>query len=97
MLSFGGRWMGETVCRITGGDLDRIPGAAYDNVHVVALFDGRIAVWYNYQHKALKGLSTAMAAGLSDTLWLAIDLAEMVDAIQPKPAKRGSLQKGGVT
>ncbi len=58
-----------------------------NHMHMVALY----TVWYNYvkQHKSLKGLSPAMASGLSDTLWSMIDLAEMVDAAQPKPGKRG--------
>ena len=45
---------------------------------MVALY----TVWYNFvkQHKSLKGLSPAMAAGISDTLWSMTDLAEMVDA-----------------
>src|SRR5882762_9472123 len=40
----------------------------FDNhVHMVALY----TVWYNYvkQHKSLKGISPAMAAGISPTLW----------------------------
>jgi len=41
------------------------------------------------QHKSLKGLSPAMAAAVSDTLWSVTDLAEMVDASQPSPGKRG--------
>jgi hypothetical protein len=45
------------------------------------------------QHKSLKGLSPAMAAGLSDTLWSVTDLAEMIDAAQPKPGKRGTYKK----
>jgi IS1 family transposase len=58
-----------------------------NHMHMVALY----TVWYNYvkQHKSLKGLSPAMASGLSDTLWSMTDLAEMVDAAQPKPGKRG--------
>jgi hypothetical protein len=58
-----------------------------NHVWMVALY----TVWYNFvkQHKTLKGLSPAMAAGISDTLWSMTDLAEMVDAAQPKPGKRG--------
>jgi IS1 family transposase len=58
-----------------------------NHMHMVAIY----TVWYNYvkQHKSLKGLSPAMAAGLSDTLWSMTDLAEMVDAAAPKPGKRG--------
>jgi hypothetical protein len=46
--------------------------------------------WHNLvkQHKSLKGLSPAMAAGVSDTLRSMTDLAEMMDAAQPKPGKR---------
>jgi hypothetical protein len=42
-------------------------------------------VWYNYvkQHKSLKGLSPAMAVGLSDTLWSMTELAEMIDGSLP--------------
>jgi IS1 family transposase len=63
-----------------------------NHMHMVALY----TVWYNYvkQHKSLRGLSPAMAAGLSDMLWSMTDLAEMVDAAQPKPGKRGSYRKG---
>jgi hypothetical protein len=45
------------------------------------------------QHKSLKGLSPAMAAGISDTLWSMTDLATMVDAEQPKPGPRGPYKK----
>jgi IS1 family transposase len=64
-----------------------------NHMHMVALY----TVWYNYvkQHKSLKGLSPAMAAGLSDTLWSMTDLAEMIDASLPKPGKRGPYQKRG--
>lgn len=59
----------------------------HNHTCMVALY----TVWYNYvkQHKSLKGLSPAMAAGLSDTLWSVTDLAEMVDAAAPKPSPRG--------
>jgi hypothetical protein len=62
-----------------------------NHMHMVALY----TVWYNYvkQHKSLKGISPAMAAGISDTLWSMSDLAEMIDAAQPKPGKRGSYKK----
>ena len=58
-----------------------------NHVHMVALY----TVWYNYvkQHKSLKGLSPAMAAGISDTLWSVTELAEMVESTMPKPSKRG--------
>jgi IS1 family transposase len=58
-----------------------------NHVHMVALY----TVWYNFvkQHKTLKGLSPAMAAGVSNTLWSVADLAEMVDATMPKPGPRG--------
>jgi len=62
-----------------------------NHMHMVALY----TVWYNYvkQHKSLEGLSPAMAAGLSDTLWSMADVAEMVDTSLPKPGKRGPYKK----
>jgi IS1 family transposase len=58
-----------------------------NHMHMVALY----TVWYNYvkQHKSLKGLAPAMAAGISSTLWSMTDLAEMIDAALPKPGPRG--------
>jgi hypothetical protein len=58
-----------------------------NHVHMVALY----TVWYNFvkQHKSLKGITPAMAAGVSQTLWSMADLAELVEAAQPKPSKRG--------
>jgi IS1 family transposase len=62
-----------------------------NHMHMVALY----TVWYNYvkQHKSLKGLSPAMAVGLSQTLWSMTDLAEMVDATLPKPGPRGPYKR----
>jgi hypothetical protein len=62
-----------------------------NHMHMVALY----TVWYNFvkQHKTLKGISPAMAAGLSDTLWSMSDLAAIVDAAQPKVGKRGPYRK----
>jgi IS1 family transposase len=62
-----------------------------NHMHMVALY----TVWYNYvkQHKSLKGVSPAMQAGVSDTLWSMANLAEMVDAAAPKPGKRGPYKK----
>jgi hypothetical protein len=58
---------------------------------MVALY----TVWYNFvkQHKTLKGLSPAMAAGISPTLWSMTDLAEMIDSSLPKVGKRGPYKK----
>jgi IS1 family transposase len=55
--------------------------------HMVALY----TVWYNFvkQHKSLKGLTPAMAAGVTDTLHDMEWLAEMVDATLPKTGPRG--------
>lgn len=60
-------------------------------MHMVALY----TVWYNYvkQHKTLKGISPAMAAGISDTLCSLTDLAEIVDGAQPKAGKRSPYKK----
>lgn len=46
-------------------------------------------VWYNFvkQRKPLKGLSSAMAAGLSDSLWSMTDLTEAGQA-RALPAKQ---------
>jgi IS1 family transposase len=64
-----------------------------NHMHMVALY----AVWYNFvkQHKSLKGLSPAMAAGISKTLWSVTDLAEMIDATLSKLGKRGPYKKSG--
>lgn len=38
-------------------------------------------------------MSPAMAAGVSDRLWSMEDVANMIDARQPKPGKRGPYKK----
>lgn len=62
-----------------------------NHMHMVALY----TVWYNFvkQHKSLKGLSPAMAADVSKTLWSLTDLAEMIDGTLPKTGKRGPYNK----
>lgn len=62
-----------------------------NHAHMVALY----TVWYNFvkQHKSLKGISPAMAAGISSTLWEMTDLAEMIEATVAKPGKRGPYKK----
>ncbi|MEI9412012.1 IS1 family transposase [Mesorhizobium salmacidum] len=65
-----------------------------NHVHMVALY----TVWYNFIriHKTLK-MSPAMAAGVSNTLWSMDNLCEKMDAIAPKPGKRGPYQKRAET
>ena len=60
-------------------------------MHMVALY----TVWHNYvkQHKNLKGLSPAMASGLSDTLWSVKDVAEIIDVSLPKQGPRRPYNK----
>lgn len=61
-----------------------------NHVHMVALY----TVWYNFIriHKTLK-TSPAMAAGVAKTLWSMDDLCGMMDAVAPKPGKRGPYKK----
>jgi hypothetical protein len=58
---------------------------------MVALY----TVWYNFvkQHKALKGTTPAMAAGVSKRLWDMADIVALVDAAAPKPGRRGPYKK----
>lgn len=62
-----------------------------NHVHMVALY----TVWYNFvkQHKSLRGISPAMAAGVTDKLWSVEDIAALVDAAAPKPGRRGPYKK----
>lgn len=61
-----------------------------NHLHMVSLY----TVWYNFIriHKTLK-MSPAMAAGISDTLWSMTDFAEAMDAVAPKPGRRGAYKK----
>jgi IS1 family transposase len=54
--------------------------------HALALY----FVFYNFvkQHKTLKGLSPAMAAGISDTLWSVEDIVALVDEHAERNAPR---------
>jgi len=40
------------------------------------------------QHKSFKGVSPAMAAGVSEKLWRVDDIAALVEAAAPKPGRR---------
>lgn len=61
-----------------------------NHVHMVAIY----TIWYNFikMHKTLK-MMPAMAAGVSQTLWSMEDLCEKMDAVAPKPGKRGPYKK----
>ncbi len=63
---------------------------AENHGHAFALF----AMHYNFvrQHKTLR-VSPAMAAGVTDTLWSMEDIVNMIDAMQPAPAKRGPTKR----
>jgi IS1 family transposase len=57
-----------------------------NHAHMVALY----ALWYNFvkQHKTLKGLSPAMAAGVSDRLWSMEDVVALIDEAAERRAPR---------
>ncbi len=63
--------------------------------HMVALY----ATWYNFikQHKTLKGLSPAMAAGVSDKLWPMEGVVALIDARAAKPNRPATYKKRGST
>jgi len=62
-----------------------------NHAHMVAL----CTVWYNFvmQHKSLKGITPAMAAGVSDKLWSVADIVALVEAAAPRPGPRGPYKK----
>ena len=64
-----------------------------NHVHMVALY----TLWYNFvkQHKSLKGITPAMAAGVVDKLWDMKDVVALIDAAAPEPGKRGPYKKRG--
>jgi IS1 family transposase len=66
-----------------------------NHVHMVALY----TVWYNFvkQHKSLKGISPAMAAGVSDTLRDMEWIVGLIDARAPAPARPKSYKKAPAT
>jgi hypothetical protein len=54
-----------------------------NHCHMVSLY----TAWYNFvkQHKSLKGLTPAMAAGVAKTLWSmgdVVDLIERTEALE---------------
>jgi hypothetical protein len=61
-----------------------------NHIHMVALY----TVWYNFVriHKTLR-VTPAMAAGVSNRLWSVEDVATLIDAAAPAPAKRGPYKK----
>ena len=62
-----------------------------NHAHSVALH----FLHYNFcrQHKSLKGISPAMAAGVTDRLWDIEDIVRLVDEAAPKPGPRGPYKK----
>ncbi|MSP67643.1 MAG: DDE domain-containing protein [Alphaproteobacteria bacterium] len=58
-----------------------------NHAHMVALY----TVWYNFvrMHKTLR-MTPAMAAGLTDRLWAMEDIIAAMDAVAPRPGRRGS-------
>jgi IS1 family transposase len=64
-----------------------------NHCHMVALY----ATWYNFikQHKTLKGITPAMAAGVSDKLWSMEDVVALIDARAAKPTRPATYRKRG--
>jgi hypothetical protein len=61
-----------------------------NHVHALALY----FAFYNFVrvHKTLR-MSSAMAAGVSQTLWTMEDIATRIEARTAKPVKRGPYKK----
>jgi hypothetical protein len=76
--------LGECPSAVLGGCLrfTRLTNAFSNEIenpcHMVALY----ALWYNFvrQHKSLKGLSPAMAAGIETRLWSMDDVVRLIEA-----------------
>jgi len=66
-----------------------------NHCHMVALY----VTWYNFikQHKTLKGITPAMAAGVSDKLWSMEDVVALIDARAAKPVRPATYRKKGET
>ncbi len=62
-----------------------------NHLHMLSLY----FLHYNFcrQHKSLKGLSPAMAAGVTDTLRDVEWICQLIDARAPKPGPRGPYKK----
>jgi hypothetical protein len=62
-----------------------------NHCHMVAFY----ATWYNFikQHKTLKGITPAMAAGVSDKLWSMEDVVTLIDARAAKPIRPAAYRK----
>jgi len=60
---------------------------------MVALY----VTWYNFikQHKTLKGITPAMAAGVSDKLWSIEEVVALIDARAAKPVRPATYRKRG--
>ena len=52
-------------------------------------------MYYNFcrQHKLLKGITPAMAAGVTERLWDIEDIVKVIDDAEPVPKKRGPYRK----
>jgi IS1 family transposase len=61
------------------------------HIHALALY----FAFYNFcrQHKSLGGVTPAMAAGITDTLWSMEDIVAKIDAMAPAPRPRGPYKK----
>ena len=72
--------------RLTNGFSKKVENHA----HSVALF----MTYYNFVriHKTLR-VTPAMAAGVTDRLWEVSDIVSLLEAIEPKPGKRGPYKK----
>jgi IS1 family transposase len=72
--------------RLTNGFSKKVENHA----HSMALF----TTYYNFVriHKTLR-VTPAMAAGVSDRLWEVSDIVGLLEAVEPKPGKRGPYKK----